>query len=155
ESAAGRGTTITVYLPRAAAPPVAAAVAARAPRATVLLVEDERDVLELAQEILATQGYVVLAAPSPGEAGTIAERHEGPIHLLLTDVVMPRMSGRDLAERLIRMRPDIKVLYMSGYSPSTLGIHGTDAAVALIRKPFTSAELLRRVREVLETPVRA
>jgi hypothetical protein len=67
---------------------------------------------------------------------------------------MPKMSGRDLAERLIRVRPDIKVLYMSGYGGQTLAAHGTDAAVALIRKPFTAAELVRRVREVLEAPVR-
>jgi PAS domain S-box-containing protein len=156
ESAVGRGTAVTVYLPLAAeahATPEAAS-GDRAPRGgneTVLLVEDEGDVRELAIEMLEGYGYRVLSAGSPAEALTLAERHGGPIHLLLTDVVMPGLSGPELARRLESLRPGLRVLYMSGYSEHpTLQRDVLDPEAALLPKPFTSEELAGRVREVLD-----
>jgi PAS domain S-box-containing protein len=157
ESMRGRGTTFRIYLPRveesadpADSPPAAPDVLARAWE-TVLLVEDEDGLRDLARELLEAQGYTVLAAGYPGEALLIGERHVGPIHLLLTDVVMPRMSGRELADRLAAVRPEMKVLYMSGYTAETvrqLGVPTLDAA--LLAKPFAPGVLTREVRRVLE-----
>jgi CheY-like chemotaxis protein len=155
ESAPGAGTTLRIYLRRVAEPAAGAEPGpahAGVPSAseTVLLVEDENDLRALATEILDGAGYAVLVAGGPGEAMERARRHTGPIHLLLTDVVMPEMSGRDLAERLTPARPEMKVLYMSGYTADTIVHHGVlNPGTALLQKPFTPDALTRKVREVL------
>jgi CheY-like chemotaxis protein len=118
---------------------------------TVLLVEDEESVRELALEILQMHGYTVLVARHGAEALELTDRHLGPIHLLVADVVMPHMSGRELAERLEIRRPGTKVLYVSGYTDDAILRHGVrEAGVALLQKPFTPDALARAVREVLD-----
>ena len=158
-SECGRGTTFKIYLPRVAEPttvPVEArAPAAAAPQGdeTVLLVEDEPEVRDLAREILETSGYRVLQACDPHEAVLMAERYAGAIHLLLTDVIMPRQSGRALAERLRPLRPELQVLYMSGYTNEAIIRHGVlEPDTAFIQKPFTPAALGQKVRETLDGP---
>jgi signal transduction histidine kinase len=157
ESEPGRGTTFRIYLPRFDAP---AATGDRGPRPaaatggteTILLVEDEEGVRELARDILRANGYTVLEARNGAEALLICERHQGPLDLLLTDVVMPRLSGRDLAERLAPLRPGLSVLYMSGYTDDAVIRHGVlGAGTAFLQKPFTPAVLVQRVRETLDT----
>jgi CheY-like chemotaxis protein len=157
ESEPSRGTTFRIYLPRFDAP---TAVGDRGPRPavaaggteTILLVEDEEGVRELARDILRANGYTVLEARNGAEALLISERHQGPLDLLLTDVVMPRMSGRELAERLAPLRPDLSVLYMSGYTDDAVIRHGVlGAGTAFLQKPFTPAVLVQRVRETLDT----
>ena len=104
----------------------------------------------LATEVLGLAGYSVLSAGSPSEALEIARRHAGPIHLLLTDVVMPAMSGRDLADRLVQSRPGLKILYMSGYTDDAIVHHGVlDAGTVLLQKPFTPDRLTRIVGDFL------
>jgi PAS domain S-box-containing protein len=154
ESAPGAGTTLRVYLRRveerveAAEPGLTPAGLAAAE--TVLLVEDEHDLRLLATEILDGAGYAVLVAAGPSEALERARGHPGPIHLLLTDVVMPGMSGRDLAERLVPLHPETKVLYMSGYAADTIVRHGVlNPGTNLLQKPFTPDALTGKVREVL------
>lgn len=122
-------------------------------RETVLVVEDDEAVRELAREILEKTGYTVLEARHGVEALLISDRHTGPIHLLLTDVIMPQLNGRGLAQRLTSLRPDTKVLYMSGYTTKDLISHGMlDAGVAFLQKPFTPDGLALRVRQVLDAP---
>src|SRR3989475_1106955 len=162
DSEVGRGTTFTIYLPRvedAVEPVVGGAGPDGSPRGeeTILLVEDEGDVRELAREILEKSGYAVLEAANGPDALRIAARHEGVIHLLLTDVVMPQMSGRELARRLVRTRPEVRVLYTSGYIDENMMRRSVvDQDTALLKKPFSSDALVRRVREVLDgrPPVR-
>jgi two-component system cell cycle sensor histidine kinase/response regulator CckA len=155
----GRGTTLKVYLPRTEAPKTRAqepADTARRPQVgteTILLVEDEQAVRLLARNILQRAGYQVLEAQSSGDALVISEQHAPPIHLLLTDVIMPRMSGRELSDRLQQQRPTMKVLFMSGYTDDAVVRHGVlDAEVAFLQKPITPAMLTRKVREVLDAP---
>ncbi len=120
----------------------------------MLLVEDEEAVRALAGTVLQRNGYRVLEAPRGPEAVEIFERHEGPINLLLTDVVMPGMSGRELAERLRRLSPELKVLYMSGYREEALDGRGlANQGRAFLQKPFTPSALTHRVRELLDLPV--
>lgn len=120
---------------------------------TVLVVEDEEAVRELAREILENKGYAVLEARHGVEALLISDRHNGPIHLLLTDVIMPQLNGRGLAQRLTSLRSDIKVLYMSGYTTKDLISHGMlDPGVAFLQKPFTPDALALKVRQVLDAP---
>jgi two-component system, cell cycle sensor histidine kinase and response regulator CckA len=155
QSEVGRGTTFQIYLPRVeeAAESHGVAPAARTPAGgseTVLLVEDEESVRQLVQETLESKGYHVLEAEH-GQAGLdAAGAYQGPIHLLITDVVMPGMSGRELAQRLVKSRPQTKVLYLSGYTEDAIVSEGTiEKGMAFLQKPFTLHNLSRKVREVL------
>jgi PAS domain S-box-containing protein len=158
-SEVGVGTTFKIYLPLVDEQVMEPDVIAARPKnsastETILLVEDEEMVRNLARAVLKMHGYTVLEAANGGEALLICQRHEGPIHLLLTDVVMPRMSGRELAEQLAGMRPDMRVLYMSGYPDQSIVHHGIlDGDIALIGKPFTPDELVFKVAEVLHQNV--
>jgi DNA-binding response OmpR family regulator len=119
------------------------------PRATVLIVEDEEEVRALARDVLEMDGYLVLEALDVADATHLAETHPGPIHLLITDVVMPGASGPELARRLRGARPDLRVLYMSGYPESDRRIEGEAGWTAWLQKPFTPDGLLSKARERL------
>jgi CheY-like chemotaxis protein len=153
----GEGATFKIYLPRVqdAAEPSEATTTppADAPcgSETILLVEDEDEVRELARELLQARGYTVLEAPDGAEALRISERHPGMIHLMLTDIVMPGMSGRELATRLTALRPGVAVLYMSGYTDNAVVHHGVlDPGAAFVQKPMAPDVLVRKVRELLD-----
>jgi PAS domain S-box-containing protein len=155
----GRGTTFKIYLPRVASTGQAAAHVA-APveyrkvepgTETILLVEDEANLRYLARQYLEKQGYKVIEAADGAVAMQIAVAHDKMIHLLLTDVIMPGMNGRELAQRICEIRPNVKVLYMSGYTENVIGHDGMlDAGVRLLQKPFTLRDLKSKVREVLD-----
>jgi two-component system sensor histidine kinase EvgS len=153
----GQGTTFKIYLPRHAGQAVEtqAKSAAEIPKGhgeTVLLVEDELAILKMTRMMLERQDYTVLAAPTPGEAIRLAGAHAGEVHLLMTDVVMPEMNGRDLAERLRAARPAMKCLFMSGYTANVIAHHGVlGEGVQFIQKPFSAKDLAAKVREVLES----
>jgi two-component system, cell cycle sensor histidine kinase and response regulator CckA len=160
ESAPGRGSAFRIFLPRMDAPGDGARHApepdgTRIPSPgteTVLLVEDEEVVRLLAREILRMNGYTVLEARDGREALLLSEAHPGPIHLMLTDVVMPKMSGRELAERLVPKRPGTRVLYMSGYTDDAIVRHGVlEDGIAFLQKPFTARTLALKVRDVLDS----
>ena len=120
---------------------------------TILVAEDEDGVRSLTREVLEKYGYTVLEAANGEEALRVAEQHEGPLDLLLSDVVMPRMGGPELAQALLAKRPSVKVLYMSGYTDHPMVRRGVvNAGVAFLQKPFTPTVLVSRVREVLEAP---
>ena len=120
---------------------------------TVLLVEDQAEVRAVILATLARNGYKVLEAANGNEALTVLENHDGAIQLLLTDVVLPGMSGRDLAKRLLIERPDLRVLYTSGYTDETIAHHGVlEPGMTFIQKPFTPTELLVKVRNLLDAP---
>ncbi len=153
----GRGTTVTLYLPRVAS--VGERAAPPAPRRpltgdeTILLVEDEEAVLELGRDILQRCGYTVLAARTAEEALDLARNHAGPLHLLLTDVVMPRMNGQQLHERIVARYPQIKTLFMSGYTAEVIGQQGLIGDdLQFLQKPFSVHALAQKVRAVLEGP---
>ncbi|HKD01459.1 MAG TPA: ATP-binding protein [Terriglobales bacterium] len=156
-----RGTTFKIYLPRVTefGEPVTPSLDAVRPSTsptyeTILLVEDEGNLRRLAREYLELQGYLVLEAAEGATAMQISKVHEGPIHLLLTDVIMPGMNGRELAQQLLAARPETQVLYMSGYTENAIGHNGTlDAGVTLLQKPFTLPALKSKVREMLDTPL--
>ncbi len=148
----GRGSTLEVWLPRVQATPAArpdhpAPSRFLAGQGTVLVVEDEALVRRLVVQVLQRAGYSVLEAAHPGEALLVSERHAGPIHLLLSDLVMPLMGGAELWERLRGERPETKVLFTSGHAE--IGA-GEPSAAELLRKPFAPSLLLERVRDVLE-----
>jgi PAS domain S-box-containing protein len=152
----GRGSTFTIYLPEAGERSDDAAAlgpgAALAPGSeTILLVEDEEQVRALARASLVEAGYTVLEACNGAEALALSARHTGPLHLLLTDVVMPGMSGSELARALQAQRPGLRVLYMSGYPDEQLGRHGVAEPHALLPKPFTPERLRAQVRRVLDS----
>ena len=157
----GKGTTFKIYLPRvdgageiATVQPAAVASGPELARETILLVEDEANVRRLGRQYLESLGYTVLEAPDGAAAIQVANAHVGPIHLLLTDVVMPGINGRELAQRISELRPEIKVLYMSGYTENAIGHNGTlDAGITLLQKPFTLPALKAKVREMLQTPL--
>ena len=157
----GKGTTFKIYLPQVTSTgePVPLESGAdlekiEARREVVLLVEDENILRGLVRQYLQNQGYTVPEAHSGAAALRAASYYTGPIHLLLTDVIMPGMNGRELAQQLLAARPDTRVLYMSGYTENVIGHNGTlDAGVNLLQKPFTLPALKARVREVLDTPL--
>ena len=156
-----RGTAFRAYFPRidAREDEVTAQVPLGLSRPdrgqeTILLVEDEGNLRQLTRQYLETQGYRILEAADGAAALQIVHSHKGVIHLLLTDVVMPGMNGRELAVRIVAQRPDIRVLYMSGYTENVIGENGRlDAGVNLLQKPFTLPALKQRVREVLDSEV--
>ena len=158
-SEVGRGTTFKIYLPRVASLEEPAAQVASPAQfqkvepgtETILLVEDEANLRYLARQYLEKQGYKVIEAADGAVAMQIAVAHEAVIHLLLTDVIMPGMNGRELAQRISEIRPNVKVLYMSGYTENVIGHNGTlDAGVRLLQKPFNLRDLKNKVREVLD-----
>jgi PAS domain S-box-containing protein len=154
DSEPGRGAVFRVYLPRVDEPPPAAAAEAgsvlgRAGSETVLLVEDEAAIREMLREILTEEGYKVLSAASPEEALRAAREAPGTIHVLVSDVVMPVMSGPELAARITEVRPGLKVLYMSGYTSPA--VSDLVAARAFLQKPFPPAALTAKVRELLDS----
>ncbi len=151
----GYGTVFRIYLPRTEgaepAPVEARREATPSGSETVLLAEDDPNLRTLARDILDSQGYVVLESEDVEDAMRIAELYEGVVHLLVTDVVMPRMSGRGLADAIKRRRPDMKVLFMSGYTDDAIVHHGVlDPGTPFLQKPFTPGALARKVREVLD-----
>ena len=153
ESELGRGTQCTVRLPRVAEVEPAGKVSSHSPDfggETILLVEDNVAVRQAANRILTECGYEVLEARSGPEALELSRRHKKPIHLLLADVVMPGVSGREVAHQLCLERPELKVLYMSGYEPEFAEAGDSRDPVVFFRKPFTGAALLDKLREVLD-----
>jgi CheY-like chemotaxis protein len=152
----GHGTVFKVYFPIADSP----AVPARSQSSdadlkmqaweTVLLVEDEDAVRALAREVLRRQGYVVLEARHGVDALRLAERHTDEIHLMITDVVMPHMSGRELVERLCSVRPKMKVLFMSGYTDHAVMNRALTPGSSFLQKPFNPETLARKVRQILD-----
>jgi len=169
DSELGKGTTFRIFLPRVEVASRSAG-AATVPETTVtatgehlhrsqgeiiLLVEDAERVRAVVREILEVQGYEVIEARNGAEALMLEAAHDGPIHLLITDVVMPELSGRELAQRLAPLRPDMSVLYISGYTDDAIVRHGVlEAGMVLLPKPFTPDALAAKVREILDTPRR-
>ncbi len=151
-----RGTTFKIYLPRHTAGrerPIKSDVIKLDARGheTILLVEDEPMILGMTNTMLKRQGYTVLTAATPGEALCRAREHGGEIHLLMTDVIMPEMNGRDLAKNMLSLYPNIKRVFMSGYTANVIAHHGVlDEGVHFIQKPFTKKELTAKIREVLD-----
>jgi PAS domain S-box-containing protein len=155
----GKGTSFKVYMPHATAeevqaveqPAATAAAPADTAHETILVVEDEVNLRRLTRQFLENQGYTVLEAADGAAAVQICVAHQGIIHLLLTDVIMPGMNGRELAQRVSEIRPNMRVLYMSGYTENAIGHNGTlDAGITLLQKPFTLHALKAKVREVLD-----
>ncbi len=150
----GSGATFKIYLPRVESEPEDGATPpppdSSRGNETILLVEDDDQVRNVACSILRRRGYRVLATTNAGEALLACEQHTATIHLLLTDVVMPRMNGRQLAERLAKLRPGMKVLFMSGYTDEAVMQHGVlESEVAYLQKPITPEALAQKVRQVL------
>ena len=156
----GKGATFKIYLPRVdeeveVTAPVPVRPETLRGSETILLVEDDEMVRALAGAILQYNDYTVLETRNGQEALRICQEHPGPIHLLITDVVMPGMSGRELADRLAPLRPSMKILYMSGYTDNAIVRHGVlDIGTAFLQKPFTPVALAQKVRKVLDTPPR-
>jgi PAS domain S-box-containing protein len=156
DSELGRGTTFTIYLPRVEkvaqqGQPTRSTIPVHGTE-TILIVEDEEALRRVARRIVESAGYTVLTAANGGEALLLLERHDGPVHLMLTDVVMSGMSGTDLAARLVDIRPQMKVLYTSGYTDDAILQRGVlTAAMHFIHKPYATAELTRKVREALDS----
>ena len=155
-SEVGKGTTFKIYLPQMAE--TAETTASKKPQEgrkqgseTVLLVEDDAAVRELVDSMLTAQGYKVLVSQNQQDLETICERHPGRIHLLLTDMVLPGLNGREIAKRVGSLRPEVKVLFMSGYTDDALiHDHGFEETFAFLQKPFSSVALAAKIREVLD-----
>lgn len=153
----GHGTTFKIYLPMVEATAESPRYVDRSevvPRGseTILVVEDDASLREVTCEFLQSSGYTVISAESPGEALELAESHNGPIDVLLTDVIMPKMNGRELATRLIKLRREMKVLYVSGYADGVVraGVHGQlEEGLAFLQKPYTRSAVTRKIREIL------
>ncbi len=151
----GKGASFKIYLPRHSEKsnelPPGKRATAEPGQETILLVEDERMILDMTARMLRKQGYMVLPASTPGEAMQLAREHAGPIHLLMTDVIMPEMNGRDLAKNLLSLYPDLKCLFMSGYTADVIAHHGVlDEGVHFIQKPFVLKEFAAKIRDVLD-----
>jgi CheY-like chemotaxis protein len=158
DSEPGRGTSFRIHLPATEGPvgavekPEAAVEALPRGHETLLLAEDEGSLRELIRESLEALGYTVLQAPHPATAISLAETHPGRIDLLLTDVVMPGMGGRELAQQIVDRRPEVRVLYMSGYTDDTVVREGVFSdRMAFLPKPFTPEALARKVRATLDS----
>jgi CheY-like chemotaxis protein len=155
DSEIGRGTTFRVFLPRIDAPTTSSGRFALeegiGPRGkeTVLLVEDDGDVREFVQDVLRSHGYTVLAAVDGPQALSLIQQHAGSIELVVTDVIMPRMMGSEVAARITALRPSIKVLYISGYPGDAIVKQGVPEQ-AFVQKPFSVSALARRVRALLD-----
>jgi DNA-binding NtrC family response regulator len=151
----GHGTTFKIYLPRyedtpGIKPDEKEASLLCQGQETILLVEDEKSILKMTTILLEKQGYTVLAANTPADAIKLAEKYADEIHLLMTDVVMPDMNGRDLANTIAPYCPNLKILYMSGYTANVIAHHGVlDEGVNFINKPFSVSSLSAKLREVL------
>jgi two-component system, cell cycle sensor histidine kinase and response regulator CckA len=155
----GKGASFKIYLPRADDSPVEepdlVVPTTLNGSETILLVEDQEEVRHVAQQVLTRYGYHIIEAQNAGDALLVCEQHPRTIHLLLTDVVMPKMSGRELAERLTKLRPEMRVLFMSGYTENAIVHHGIlDSGISYLQKPLVPEGLARRVREVLDGPAR-
>jgi PAS domain S-box-containing protein len=152
----GHGTTFKIYLPRVideteVLKPALVSNETKEGAETILVVEDEEGVRHVLQDILKANGYHVLLAADGIEAVEICDRYENSIHLLITDMVLPQMGGREVAKRLTAARPKIKVIFISGYTENSIGYHGAlDAAIPFLQKPFTATALLQKVRQVLK-----
>ena len=155
-SAPGKGTTFTIHLPRQVEMNQKDQTEAKTvllPKGleTILLVEDEPDILFVTAKLLEKQGYTLLTAGTPGDAVRLASEHAGEIDLLITDVIMPEMNGKDLADKLLSLNPQLKCLYMSGYTANIIAHHGVlDEGVHFIQKPFSLPDLAIKVRELLD-----
>jgi len=160
DSEAGRGSTFKIYLPAVAGEEAEVHVPRhdgepQAGTETILVCEDDDTVREITVQFLQTTGYTVLAAANGHEALDLAAAHRDSLHLLLTDVVMPGINGKQLATALGATRPEMKTLYMSGYTADVIARHGVlDPGVELLQKPFRRSALLERVRLILNTPSR-
>ena len=154
----GHGTTFKIYLPRVdsapdSVPPTQSLGSTVCGSETILLVEDDHRVRELTHTVLTACGYQVLVAERPSDGLSLCCQHGGPIQLLLTDVIMPGGSGRELADTIVVRRPGIKILYMSGYTDAAIVHHGVlDEGTIFVQKPFTPAALAAKVRELLDSP---
>ena len=157
----GKGTTFKIYLPRVDEKPQPLLIATppceeTRGTETILVVEDDEQLRAMACEYLTSQGYTVLAASNGAEAISIVKRHRGPIELVITDVVMPGMSGPQLVQKLAALRPQIKPLYVSGYAQDAIVHHGElDPGIEFVAKPFKPSDLARKVRSMLNKPVPA
>jgi CheY-like chemotaxis protein len=154
----GRGSTFKIYLPATSDGPSERRPARLASSSlwgteTILVVEDQAEARSVIRETIHRRGYVVIEAANGAEALQISQNHVGPIHALLTDVVMPGMSGRRVAELLQAQRPNLRVIYMSGYTDDAIVHHGVlEAGIAFVQKPFTAIALLQKIREALDAP---
>jgi two-component system, cell cycle sensor histidine kinase and response regulator CckA len=153
----GQGTTFKIYLPRhrvraASLSPKGRDELGKGGQETVLLVEDEPTILKMITMMLEREGYTVVGASTPGEAIRLAKEHSGDIQLIMTDVVMPEMNGRDLAKNILSIYPGAKCLFMSGYTANVIAHHGIlDEGVSFIQKPFSKGALTAKVREALSS----
>jgi hypothetical protein len=155
QSELGHGTTFQIFLPAVAeaADKGVGRGLAKAPKGSevILMVEDEDAVRKLARTILEASGYVVLEARDGREGLALCEDRQGPIDLLVTDVMMPELSGRELAESAIKLRPGMKVMFMSGHTEDVIVKEGVEKGTAFLQKPFSPVELARKVREALDS----
>ena len=153
----GQGAAFKIYLPAVEQPventePHASPLEKLAGTEAILLVEDETSVRELISQYLRDMGHTVAEASDGTEALEVASRHQGPLHMLVTDMVMPKMSGRELADRLLELNPQLKILFISGYTSDSAARHGIlEGEMAFLQKPFGLRDLARKIREVLNT----